>query len=130
MNGVTLHLDELAAQDLADTLAARRQHLDTGTPIPEGSTASYGGLSAVSWEIRHQLGLPQLYEMGPPNPYKGASNLPATITLQLDPTTARDVDGALYDVGEHIAAGAPVGSGGEDSEGRLVAVVEAIRHRR
>ncbi len=127
MSEVTLHLDDLTARDLADTLVARRQHLDMGIPITTESLTSERGLAAVMWEIRHQLGLRQLYDMGPPNPYKGDTDLPITVTLQLDPATARDLDGALYDVGEHIAAGAPIGSAGEAAENRLASVIDALR---
>lgn len=132
MQEVVLALGERGVQDLIGELTARRQHLDHGAPLPGYDSQDLGDsrLAYIMWEIRDQLGLGQMYNMGPPNPYAGAMKDAIVMTLRLDAATARDLEGALYDLGEHIAAGAPVGRGSDEVEARLEALLATLRQHR
>jgi hypothetical protein len=129
---VVLALDQRGVHALIAELTARRQHLDHGAPLPGYDSEALHGrrLAYVMWEIRDQLGLGQMYNMGPPNPYAGAMKDAIVMTLRLNAATARDLEAALYDLGEHIAAGAPVGRGSDEAEACLDALLARLEQHR
>jgi len=128
---VVLRLDADAVRRLAAYLTAVRDHLRLGAPMPPYKAWAFDfrdrRIPGVMWDIRDQFGLPQMHRMGPPNPYRDAMGEPTARTLRLDAATARDLDGALYAVGEHYAAGAAIGPAGDDQLVRLeTALAEVV----
>ncbi len=51
------------------------------------------------------------------------------IVLRLDRATAEDLYVTLYEVGEHIAAGAPITSPTTDEAGRVGSLLRDLGHR-
>ena len=51
------------------------------------------------------------------------------ITLRLDRATAEDLYATLYEVGEHISAGAPITPPSTDEVERLSSVLQDLGHR-
>jgi hypothetical protein len=129
---VVLALDERGVRMLVDFLTAMRRHLDRGVLLPDYELMDLRDrrIPFVMWEIRDQLGLQQMYGMGPPNPYAGAMTGPIAATLRLDAATARALESALYDLGEHYAAGAPVGRASAEAEVRLNAFLAELTAQR
>ncbi|MBO3741835.1 hypothetical protein [Actinoplanes flavus] len=55
--------------------------------------------------------------------------MPDDITLELDRATAEDLYATLYEVGEHIAAGAPITPPTADKVERLGSLLRDLGHR-
>ncbi|MFG2045730.1 hypothetical protein [Dactylosporangium sp. NPDC048998] len=54
--------------------------------------------------------------------------MPDDIVLRLDRATAEDLYAALYEVGEHIAAGAPITRPTTEEVGRLGSLLQDLGH--